>query len=151
MSRAELRREIDFGLENLDKVYTRIRQFFQQEIDAGVKTSALTYECLGYYNAIEHLFIRMLKFRRIGIPSGPFSHRDILKTFETFVNERSSSTNAESFEVIENLMAFRHVATKIYGFLIDANKLSFVIRDIEEHHDRIKQLMLDVVLSIDER
>lgn len=150
MSKAELRREIDFGLENLEKVYARIRQFAQQEIDAGVKTSALTYECLGYYNAIEHLFIRILKFQRIGIPSGPFSHRDTLKTFETFVNERLIIANAESLQIIENLMAFRHVATKIYGFLIDATKLSFVIRDIEEYHDRIKQLILDVVLSIEE-
>ena len=151
MSSAELRREIDFGLENLEKVYARIRQFAQQEIDAGVKTSALTYECLGYYNAIEHLFIRMLKFRSIAIPSGPFSHRDILKTFETFVHESSILANAESLQIIENLMAFRHVATKIYGFLIDANKLSFVIRDIEAHHDRIKQLILDVVFSIEEK
>jgi hypothetical protein len=115
-----------------------------------VKTSALTYECLGYYNAIEHLLIRILKFRRIAIPSGPFSHRDTLKTFETFVNNSSMITNEKSLQIIENLMAFRHVATKIYGFLIDANKLSFVIRDIEEHHNRIKQLILDVVVSIDE-
>ena len=115
-----------------------------------MKTSALTYECLGYYNAIEHLLIRVLKFRRIEIPSGPFSHRDTLKTFETFVNERSILANEKSLQIIENLMAFRHVATKIYGFLIDANKLSFVIRDIEEHHDRIKQLILDVVISLEE-
>ena len=58
----ELRKEIEFGLENLEKVHARIRQFVQQEIDAGVKTSALTYECLGYYNAIEHLLIGFLSF-----------------------------------------------------------------------------------------
>jgi hypothetical protein len=151
MNRTELQREIDFGLENLEKVYARICQFVQQDIDAGVKTSALTYECLGYYNAIEHLFIRILKFQKFGIPLGPFSHRDTLKTFETFVTERRIIANAESLQIIENLMAFRHVATKIYGFLIDANKLSFVIRDIKAHHSRIKQLILDVVLSIEEK
>jgi hypothetical protein len=151
MNMAELRREIEFGLENLEKVSARICRFAQQEIDAGVKTSALTYECLGYYNAIEHLFIRILKFRRIAIPSGSFSHRDTLKTFETFMHERGIIANEQSLQVVENLMAFRHVATKIYGFLIDANKLSFVIRDIEEHHNRIKQLILDVVISIEER
>ena len=29
----ELRKEIEFGLENLEKVHARIRQFVQQEID----------------------------------------------------------------------------------------------------------------------
>ncbi len=124
MSIVELQKEIDFGLENLEKVYARILHFTQQEIDVGVKTSALTYECLGYYNAIEHLFIRILKFRRIGIPSGPFSHRDTLRAFETFVYERRLITPEKNLQIIENLMAFRHVATKIYGFLIDATKLS---------------------------
>lgn len=50
---------------------------------------------------------------------------------------------------LENLMAFRHVATKIYGFLIDAAKLGFVIRDIEANHSRLRQLILDVVISIE--
>ena len=43
------------------------------------------------------------------------------------MHERRIIANRRVFQVIENLMAFRHVATKIYGFLIDANKLSFVI------------------------
>jgi len=28
------------------------------------------------------------------------------------------------FKIIENLMAFRHIATKIYGFLVDWSKWS---------------------------
>jgi len=151
MSMTELRREIEFGLENLEKIYVSICRFAQQEIDVEVKTSALTYECLGYYNAIEHLIVRILKFRRVEIPSGSFSHRDTLKTFETLVNERSVVADEEVLKVVENLMAFRHVATKIYGFLIDASKLRFVIRDIEESHHRMKQLMLDVVVAVEEK
>ncbi|HEV8711282.1 MAG TPA: hypothetical protein VGX03_00435 [Candidatus Binatia bacterium] len=151
MSMTELRREIEFGLENLEKIYVSICRFAQQEIDAEVKTSALTYECLGYYNAIEHLIIRILKFRRMAISAGPFSHRDTLKTFETLVNEGNITADEEILKVIENLMAFRHVATKIYGFLIDATKLRFVIRDIEENHSRMRQLILNVVDAIKER
>ncbi len=62
----------------------------------------------------------------MSISSGPFSHRDILKTFEALLNERRVTPDEELLKIVENLMAFRHVATKIYGFLIDAAKLGFV-------------------------
>jgi hypothetical protein len=150
MNTTDLRKEIEFGLENLEKIHLNIQRFAQQEIDASVKTSALTYECLGYYNAIEHLIIRILKFLSIGILSGPFSHRDTLKTFEVLLNERRIAADEELLKIVENLMAFRHVATKIYGFLIDAAKLGFVIRDIGANHSRLRQLILDVVTSIEE-
>ncbi|HAW49437.1 TPA: hypothetical protein DCX16_00570 [bacterium] len=47
----ELKSEIDFGLENLENIYKSIISFSQQEIEERIKVSALTYECLGYYNA----------------------------------------------------------------------------------------------------
>jgi len=63
MNVSELRREIEFGLENLERIYLNISTFARQEAEERMKTSALAYECLGYYNAIEHLIIRILKHR----------------------------------------------------------------------------------------
>ncbi len=58
MSPSELKLEIDFGLENLEKVHQKLVTIFNnKEIDLEVKTSALAYECIGYYNAIEHLIL----------------------------------------------------------------------------------------------
>ncbi len=147
MSVSKLRGEVNFGLENLDKIYQSILSFVQQEIDEQIKTSALVYECLGYYNAIEHLIIRILK-NLSEIPSGPFSHRDTLRTFEVLIRERQVDVDDEVLEIIENLMAFRHVATKIYGFLIDWSKLESIINEIEENHRRIKRLVLDVLAAL---
>lgn len=55
MNLNELKNEINFGLGNLESIYQSILEFSRQEIEERVKVSALTYECLGYYNAIEHL------------------------------------------------------------------------------------------------
>ncbi len=60
MSLDILKQEIAFGLENLNKIYGNIATFSRLDVDPKVKVSALTYECLGYYNAIEHLIIRVL-------------------------------------------------------------------------------------------
>ena len=148
MSVNELRGEISFGLENPDTIYQNILDFAQQEIGQRVKLSALAYECLGYYNAIEHLIIRTLKHLGIAIPSGQFSHRDTLRAFEAWVSGRGIDAGEGTIEIIENLMAFRHVATKIYGFLIDWNKLQVVVSDIEANHNLVKRLFVRVLDAI---
>jgi hypothetical protein len=150
MSIDEFRKEIEFGLENLDKIYLRILSFSTQELDEKVKISALAYECLGYYNAIEHLIIRIFKYSEIEIPSGIFSHRDTLKKFELFVKNESVVIENGIFTILESLMAFRHIATKIYGFLIDWEKLKYVIEDINTNHIKIRQLIVDVLNTITE-
>ncbi|GAB4440509.1 MAG: hypothetical protein Fur0044_36980 [Anaerolineae bacterium] len=145
MDESELRNEIRFGLENLAKIYLNISKFAQQDIDEEIKVAALTYECFGYYNAIEHLVIRILKHQKVRIPAGQFSHRDTLKSFEALIAQKVIKADEEVIKTIENLMAFRHVATKIYSFLIDWNKLQIIIDDIEKNHQQIQQFFTDIL------
>ncbi|MEZ4512981.1 MAG: hypothetical protein R3C62_14020 [Chloroflexota bacterium] len=142
MSKSELGKEIDFGIENLNKIHSRMLDFVVLEVDHELKVSAMTYECLGYYNAIEHLMLRIIKYLKMTKPSGAFSHRDTLVLYEKLLREASIDTESETVKVIESLMAFRHVATKIYGFLIDWSKLHTVIKDIELQHENIIQTFL---------
>ena len=135
-----LKQEIAFGLENLNKIYDNIEIFAKLEVDPKIKVSALTYECLGYYNAIEHLMIRFLKYLSIELPTGKFSHRDTLRQFNILLSERNIADSQETVVIITNLMAFRHVATKIYGFLIDAEKLNVIVEDINTHHSEIEKI-----------
>lgn len=148
MSTSELKQSIEFGLENLEMIYQRLANFAVKEIDEEVKTSALTYECLGYYNALEHLIIRVLKHLKIEMPAGAFSHRDALRSFENWATTKVIDADKATLKVIEDLMTFRHVATKIYGFLIDSSKLQVVVREIEQNHARIKQLFDGVLDKI---
>ncbi|MEL6491671.1 MAG: nucleotidyltransferase domain-containing protein [Cyanobacteria bacterium J06621_3] len=135
-----LKQEIAFGLENLTKIYGNIESFAKLEVDPKIKVSALTYECLGYYNAIEHLIICFLKYLSIDLPTGKFSHRDTLRQFDCLLNERGIAGSKETIVIITNLMAFRHVETKIYGFLIDADKLNVIVEDINIHHSEIEKI-----------
>ncbi|NEP20031.1 MAG: hypothetical protein F6J97_24610 [Leptolyngbya sp. SIO4C1] len=140
-----LKQEVAFGLENLNKIYGNIETFAKLEVDPKIKISALTYECLGYYNAIEHLIIRFLKYLSIELPTGKFSHRDTLRQFDILLNKRNVAGFQETVIIITNLMAFRHVATKIYGFLIDADKLNAIVGDINIYHSEIEQLFCDLL------
>lgn len=149
MALDDLQQEVNFGLENLAKVYQNIAQFSASKSDSKIKTSALAYECLGYYNAVEHLMIRILKYLDREIPTGAFSHRDVLKTFQS-VAEANRVSDSEVMIAIENLMAFRHVATKIYGFLIDWTRLQGVVIDIQKFHTRISWLFQTLITNLEE-
>lgn len=143
MEAAELRSQVDFGLENLDKIFQNIQRFSKDEIAQDLKVSALAYECLGYYNAIEHLMIRFLKFSKSEIPTGAFSHRDTIKMFYTTFAEMR--IGLEVVKAIDDLMGFRHVVTKIYGFLLDWDRLRRVVDQIAKFHTDFKQIFLDAI------
>lgn len=143
MNVTKLSEEITFGLENLDKIHNNITLFSQQTtIDENILTAALTYECFGYYNAIEHLMLRFIKSLQLETPRGQFSHRDTLKRFYNILETYQIEKDELIIASIENLMAFRHVATKIYSFLIDTNKLKAIVNEIQENHGQINALFV---------
>jgi hypothetical protein len=148
MSPTELTQEVQFGLENLNKLHDRVNYISALEVDPVVKTSALTYECFGYYNAIEHIILRLTKYLKIPTPGGAFSHKEVLKNFSQLVKEREIPAEAITLNTILELMAFRHVATKIYAFLIDENKLEVIATKIINEHSQIVALCNQLLTSI---
>jgi len=123
---------LQFGLENLRKVKSDIDAFQKEVAAPELRKSALAYACMGYFNALEHLMIRVLKFNRMAIPTGPTSHQMILTNFQNQISDLE--IDATIFDAIKRLLGFRHVANKIYGFLINPHKLDEIVAVILEHH-----------------
>lgn len=146
-----LREEIEFGLQNLDEVYSRILKFRNTDVDVQILLSALSYECIGYFNAVEHLIIRFLKSLQKPVPSGPTSHRDTLLLFENVSRECGFHISQGVMQFMRDMMAFRHVATKIYGFLIDWDKLKVIVDGIEKNHIMTKQAFIDLLEVLSKR
>jgi hypothetical protein len=146
--KADIENEIQFGLENLSKVYERIKYISFLEADTTLKISALTYECFGYYNAVEHLILRFIKYLKMSVPSGSFYHKETLKNFRRLIDEYNICTEQKTLNSIEELMAFRHVATKIYGFLINEGKLEVIIDKIKNEHSEIVALIRQVLKAV---
>lgn len=144
MTRDELQREIEFGLSNLERVFQAIVAFATSTASEDLKTSAVAFECVGYYNAIEHLILRIFKYLNIPKPMGASSHRDTLRGFERLLFDKQLSPSQEILEAIENFMAFRHVATNIYGFLVDWKKLQAIVTEIQRVHEDMKRLFVEL-------
>ncbi len=148
MNVSEFEQEVRFGLENLTRVRSNVLHILSQDVDEIVRRSALTYECFGYYNAFEHLILRFIKFLRREKPSGPFSHRDAVQALEAMAVDYQVTLEPRTLRICLELMAFRHVATKIYGFLIDEAKLAVIVSRVEESHDRIIELVENLLLEV---
>jgi hypothetical protein len=148
MSKSILEQEIHYGLENLSKVYERVTYFSSVDAVQAIKLSALTYECLGYYNAIEHLIIRFIKHLNLDLPSGALSHCDIFRVFERLLTKQQVEIEEKTLRAIAEFMAFRHVATKIYGFLTDEAKLNVIVARIGVEHTNIVLIVQQLLASI---
>lgn len=148
MNVSEFEQEVRFGLENLTRVRSNVLHILSQDVDEIVRRSALTYECFGYYNAFEHLILRFIKFLRREKPSGPFSHRDAVQALEAMAVDYQVTLEPRTLRICLELMAFRHVATKIYGFLIDEAKLAVIVSRVEESHDRIIEIVENLLLEV---
>lgn len=138
MKPLEFQQELLFGLENLQKVKSEVDAFQKETGSTEMRQSALAYAGMGYFNALEHLMIRVLKFHRITIPTGSTSHQMILTAFQKQTSDLE--IDPALYDAIKRLLGFRHVANKIYGFLINPLKLTEIVAVIQEHHTRLVEL-----------
>ncbi len=51
-------------------------------------------------------------------------------------------------EEFKRLLGFRHVATKIYGFLIDLGKLDEVVSTVNDTHQRFIALFHEIIQKV---
>ena len=142
---SEFKQEIRFGIENSDKVFAAMMAIAIQDFPQQVKSPALAFECLGYYNALEHLMLRFLKKAGHAKPSGAASHRDTMRLFQQFLNERGTVMQESESAFLLELMGFRHVATKIYSFIIDYDRLLALVARIQTSHVAIRSLFESLI------
>ncbi len=148
MNKVDLKKEVKFGLENLNKIYKSIKYISESKAEELLRIPALTYESFGYYNAIEHLILRLTKYLKIPTQSGAFSHKKTLANFNELIQTLNLSISQSTLNTILELMAFRHVATKIYGFLIDDAKLYMIVDKIKNEHGNISKMINNVLSAI---
>jgi hypothetical protein len=148
MSRIEVEQEIRFGVENLVKIYEKVTRLVSLELEPSVKIAALAYECFGYYNALEHIMIRFLKYLKVPLPIGASSHKETVTDFLKVVKDFNIPVSQTTLDSIIELMAFRHVATKIYSFLIDEGKLAVIAEKITAEHSNIVLLIDEILKSL---
>ena len=67
---------------------------------------------------------------------------------EAMVADYSVTMEPRTPRICLELMAFQHVATKMYGFLIDEAKLAVIVGRIVDSHDSLVALVEDLLREV---
>lgn len=139
-------------LAELDKL-TTLEQQIHWTIEKVEDTEYLSvfYESLAlkfhnFYNGCERIFIRVAKEIDNDLPKSASWHKDLLALMSSGQKKRPAVITAETRELINDFLFFRHVVRSIYSFELDEEKLL----DLVESYPRACQCFRqDILVFVD--
>ena len=144
---ALLKAEMDAQLALIAEIYLKIDLRKKEAGSAGAES--LGYQLHNLYCAFEDLFGIVAAFFENHIEDRSRYHSELLKRMTLSVEGvRPSFLSRNSFELLDNLRAFRHLFRHAYSYDLDERKLRIVLEDAEklrqlyqrEGHDFISKL-----------
>ncbi len=90
-----------------------------------------------YYNGIENIFKRILKFHKIKQEENPNWHKELLKKFYDKENNFAFLERSVYDDLLE-ILKFRHVFVHGYGFLLEWKLLRPLIKKALESYQKLK-------------
>lgn len=115
---SELPEEIFAEKEHIEKTLEVMREALERKRKTFVELTAVASSLHHCYSGMENIIKRMLKSRKIMIPSSPSSHKDllILAAAEGFVSD-------DLLNKLDKFRGFRHFYVHGYGIMLDKNAL----------------------------
>ena len=137
---ALLRRLMDFHRPMLEKA--RSAELEPHEL------SSLAACLHSFYSGIENIFKQIARDIDGSVPSGMFSHSDLLTVMARPTSSRSAVISEELLETLDAYLDFRHVFRHAYTFDLKWRKMADLVLHCEETLDRL-QTELEAFLATD--
>ena len=123
-----LRERIEIEMKNIEKTlyqaqdaWDNLKRFPDQQSHY-MSSMAMSFH--SFYSGLERIFEMIA--RRIDpiFPSGEHWHRDLLGQMATEIPEaRPAVISSETFSMLDDFLAFRHLMRSIYAFELDIDRL----------------------------
>ena len=107
--RSQIERTLKKIEERLEKIKAAPVEY-REEIE-----TTIAKNLVDYYRGIENVFRRIALDVDLRIPDGSRWHKELLTQMAEPQGERQPVISQESFEILEELLEFRHVFNNIYG------------------------------------
>ena len=123
--------EIEIELENIVHIAEEFERFQRKypEVDEFL-LRALGSIVADSYNGVEKLCKLVSEECDGGIPEGESWHKRLLTNMRIQIGARPPLISNELYTKLVPLLGFRHVFRQAYGFEIDRNKLTLLIKDL---------------------
>jgi uncharacterized protein YutE (UPF0331/DUF86 family) len=115
----ELFREILAEKEHISNTLSALKKTLNRKRRTIVELAAIATFLQNIYNGIENIFKRILKYKRISVPSSESSHRDLL---DLAVDNQIITLDLS--KKLDEYRAFRHFFIHGYGILLEKERLS---------------------------
>lgn len=114
----DLLREIQVEKEHISKTLLALRESLKREEKTIIELAAIATFLQNTYKGIENLLKRILKFKKVYIPSSESSHKDLLD-----LSVEQHIISMELSNKLDEYRAFRHFFVHGYGIMLDEDKL----------------------------
>ena len=147
-----LAEEIDIEFKFLDDTSNDITELIALVSDNepnNIEKAAATQYLSQFYNGMENILKRIIKYKNIKLPISESWHSDLLQMFDK--NNPSAKISLFNDEIIETLNAYRkirHVVRQGYSFQLDWQKLSIALNELPLLLSRFQKIIKDYTSSI---
>jgi hypothetical protein len=123
-----LKERIEVEIKNIDKTvyqaqdaWDNLKRFPDQQSHY-MSSMAMSFH--SFYSGLERIFEMIARRIDPVFPSGEHWHRDLLEQMSIDMPEaRPSVISSETFSMLDDFLAFRHLMRSIYAFELDIDRL----------------------------
>lgn len=146
----DLIEEIEIEFENIETVLKELEKLYERPQD--VEPSMVEITAAGgflhnFYNGIENIFKRILKFNKIKLEENHNWHKELLKKFIDKKNNFAFLDRLIYDDLLE-VLKFRHLFIHGYGFQLEWSLLTPLIKKALESYPKFKSLCQSYTLSL---
>jgi hypothetical protein len=132
---SELRQQFDFECQQIDRLMDEYRpllaRFDKREPDA-FERAALATMLHSFYTGVENILKRVAVACDGGLPAGENWHRDLLASMVRPGDRRPGAISETARQALRPYLGFRHVFRQGYGFDLQWDKMSPLVRNCEQ-------------------
>ena len=122
-STVELKDKIYAELDNIKNVLDEIQNIAGKKDKSVVELAGIGTFIHNFYSGIENIIKQILLHKNITITDSPSWHKELLVTAE-----KNNIISNELKEKLGKFLVFRHFFVHAYGFMLDENELSPLIK-----------------------
>lgn len=150
MSVEDLIEEIEIEFEYIETVLDELETLDKKPPDVEpsiVEVTAAGAFLHNYYNGIENIFKRILKFNKLRQEENKDWHKELLQKFHNRENTFAFLDDPVYEDLLE-ILKFRHFFVHGYGFFLQWNMLKPLIKKAIRSHPKFKTLCNGYTLSL---
>ena len=130
----KLTEEISIEKEFIEKTLQLLDEALNRSEKSAIELSAIGSFLHHSYTGMENILIRILKFKKVKIPSSASSHKDLLN-----VAVDDDILSQDLSDRLDKYRGFRHFFVHAYGILLEEEELRPLAENLRKVWDQFEQ------------